>query len=191
MYINIYLLEMGNNVSTNPIEKPSPLLTFTNKQELESLLEQGVHVDVCYDGKTALVYAALKDDLTRVRLLLLYNANPNPLINVGEKSVEWSTTDPHLSVEMQTLLEIYGFPSNIISEEDKNKMMFNIEECLKTVPESMHYPGGYASFMREDESLAVQDILTKARMYDHISRNLDYNHLALWMVKNGFVFVNE
>ena len=180
---------MGNTLSTIPPEKPSPLLTFTNKQELESLLDQGVHVDVCYDGKTALVYAELKDDLTRVRLLLLYNANPNPLINVGEKSVEWSTTDPHLSIEMQTLLEIYGFPSNIISEETKNKMVLNIEECLKTVPESMHYPGGYSSFMREDESLAVQDILNNARMYDHISRNLDYNHVALWMVNNNFVFV--
>lgn len=182
------------------------LFNFTNKKELELLLSKGADIDFCYEGKTALTRAALKDNFSQARLLLLYNANPNPIIKIGDSTVPWSTTKPEgtqglpqglpqgsqgLSLEMQTLLEIYGYPGGLLTEEIKEKMMQNIEECLKSMPTPSHYPAGYSGFIREDNRADVDDILNCARMYDHIYRNLDYNHVALKMIKDGFVFVRE
>lgn len=177
------------------------LFNFTNKGELEHLLSKGAEIDFCYNGKTALTRAALKDNFSQVRLLLLYNANPNPILMIGDTTVPWNTTNPEglptgsqgLSLEMQILLEIYGYPGNPqkLSEELKTKMMQNIEECLKSMPTASHYPGGYSTFIRQDNREDVDDILNCARMYDHIYRNLDYNHVALKMVTDGFVFVKE
>jgi hypothetical protein len=204
-----YKLKMGNYLSTNTKEQleqginPNEIIqgnypilfNFSNKRELETLIENGADINLVYNGKTALTRAALKDNFYQVRMLLLYNAYPNPLIKVGENTVPWNTTNPVLSTEMTTLLEIYGYPqgsnTNTLTQEINDKMFENIQETLKTMPTTMHYPCGYSSFMREDDRLVVDDILNHARMYDHISRNLDYNHVALWMVKNNFVFVSE
>lgn len=190
-------LDQGINPNEIIDGKYPLLFNFTNKKELELLLSKGADIDFCYEGKTALTRAALKDNFSQVRLLLLYNANPNPLIILENRSVQWNTTNPEglqgLSLEMQILLEIYGYPGNPqkLTEELKTKMMQNIEECLKSMTTASHYPGGYSTFIREDNRADVDDILNCARMYDHIYRNLDYNHVALKMVTDGFVFVKE
>lgn len=197
-------LDLGINPNEIIDGKYPLLFNFTNKKELELLLSKGADIDFCYNGKTALTRAALKDNFSQVRLLLLYNANPNPIIIVGDTTVPWNTTNPgglqdlpkgsqDLSLEMQILLEIYGYPGNPqkLTEELKAKMMENIEECLKSMSTASHYPGGYSTFIRQDNREDVDDILNCARMYDHIYRNLDYNHVALKMVTDGFVFVKE
>jgi len=153
----------------------------TDRKELELLLDNGADINLEYGGKTALTRAALKDNYDHVKLLLLYGAEANPVINDNK----FSETEPVLSETMTKILCLYGYPNEEF-EKQKKSMMERVESCLESIIDVPFFPGAYARYIRQDDYNQMQVILDNARMYDHIRENVDDYHAMLWMADNGF-----